>query len=124
MKAVDSQLSTQITAPATESRPTSTFDHGQLNVPLMKRGDIHRDIDKLKSEKAAESKARSRKLREAQRAVKQIHRVLVDMTWGDPDAALLLARRIGDLISASEEPAIEVPGVPATYSSLLGRDKQ
>jgi hypothetical protein len=69
-----------------------SLDHGALNVPLSKRGNIDRDIDRLKAAEAKASRERSRAhvrlLREAQRAVKQLHNELVDMTWRDPAAAL------------------------------------
>lgn len=52
------------------------FDHGVLNVPLSKRGDINAELDRFKAQQAAEAranaKAKAAETRELRRRAKEL----------------------------------------------------
>lgn len=54
------------------------LDHGTLNVPLAKRGNIDAQIDKWKREQAAEKKAARREAEAKRKALKPVALAMVD----------------------------------------------
>lgn len=64
------------------------FDHGTLNVPLAKRGDIDNQLDAYKAQVAATRKAEERKLAAELKTLRTEAKALVENTPADRLATL------------------------------------
>lgn len=67
---------------------TRPFDHGELNVPLRKRGDIDRQLDRYHAERRREIEAQAKAWRAARKAMVREAIELVEQVPADRLAAL------------------------------------
>lgn len=74
-----------------------SLDHGVLNVPLSKRGNIDREIDRHKAQQAAEKKAQAKAAAAEMKALRPKARALVESA--DPAMLARVADKAGITVS-------------------------